>query len=309
MSGLLRMISFLLILFGIFYGLQINVMEFMQELTKPFNRKTKLKDRILYAQGRKKKNTLYLLIEDTGNILKLNGKEEAFPKVCVLSIMLALAGILFGFTINNYFIAPVLGLGMCTIPFIYIKYLGIRLKKQQNEELETALSIITSSYIRCEDIVTAIDENKEYINPPVKQVFDQFVLEADLINSDIKKLLFSMREKIDNTVFKEWCDAIISCQDDGALKSTLLPIVKKLSNIRLVSVRLDALLYAPVKEYITMVLLLILNVPLMYFINRTWFEILIYNIAGKLVLTLCAGIIFISAINVVKISRPIEYKR
>lgn len=309
MIGFLRLISFILILFGCFYILSIDLLAFIQDLSKPFEAKDKLKTRVLLAQGRKKKNFFYLLVEDTKNILKLNHKEEEFPRVFLLSIALAMIGLLIGFSISNYFIVPVLCMGLCIVPFIYIIYLGIRLKKQQNEELETALSIITSSYIRCEDIVTAVEENKDYINPPIKEIFDQFVMEAQLLNPDIKKLLSNIKSKIDNSVFHEWCDAVIACQSDGALKSTLPPIVKKCSNIRLVSVRLDALLYAPVKEYITMVLLLILNIPLMYFLNKTWFNILIFHIAGKLILALCAAVIFISALAVIKISKPIEYKR
>lgn len=307
--GILRILSFALIVFGIFYLLKLNIAEVIQNLSAPFNTRDSLKDRILFIQGKKKKNNFYLLIEDTRNILKLNGKEDDFPRICVFSVILSIAGILIGFTISNYFIVPVLCAGLCTVPFIYIKYLGIRLKKQQNEELETALSIITSSYIRSENIVTAIVENKDYLNPPVKEVFDQFVLKANLVNPDIKVLLNNLKLQIDNTVFQEWCDAVIACQDDGALKSTLIPIVKKLSNIRLVSVRLDAMLYAPVKEFITMVLLIVMNVPLMFFINRTWFDILVFHMAGKFALALCAGVIFISTINVIRISRPVEYKR
>ncbi|BCJ93547.1 hypothetical protein acsn021_11160 [Anaerocolumna cellulosilytica] len=309
MIGFMRILAFILYILGIFLLLKLEPLEVIQELSKLFDSKTHLKDRILLAQGRKKKNIFYLLIEETQNILKLNGKEQDFPKVCILSIVLAVVGLLFGFSISNYFIVPVLCMGMCTIPFVYIKFLGIRLKKQQTEELETALSIITSSYIRCENIVMAIEENKEYLNHPVKEVFDQFVLQANLVNPDIKKLLNNLKVQIDSTVFQEWCDAIIACQDDGALKSTLLPIVKKLSNIRLVSVRLDALLYAPVKEFISMAILLVGNVPLMYVINRTWFEILVYHTAGKLVLAISAAVIFVSGINVIKLSKPIEYKR
>ncbi len=309
MLGIIRILSFALYLLGIFYLLRLNVAEVMQELSEPFSARESLKKRILLAKGKHKKNTFALMIEDTRNILKLNGKEEDFPKVCVFSVTLSIVGMLLGLTLSNFFIVPVLCAGLCTVPFIYIKYLGIRLKKQQNEELETALSIITSSYIRSENIVTAIEENKDYLNHPVKEVFQQFVLQANLVNPDVKVLLYNMKMQIDNTVFEEWCDAVVACQDDGALKTTLLPIVKKLSNIRLVSVRLDAMLYAPVKEFITMVLLIVANVPLMYFINRTWFEILVFHTAGKLVLALCAAVIFISTINVIRISRPIEYKR
>jgi tight adherence protein B len=305
----LRLMAFLLILLGSIFVLKIDVIEFLNDLSGLFTDRKKLKARILIAKGKKKKSAFYLLIEDTKAILKLNGKEEIYPRICILSIALAIAGALLGFTISNYFIVPILCMGMCILPFVYIKYLGIRLKKLQNEELETALSIITSSYIRSEDILTAVEENKDYINPPVKEVFEQFVLEASLVDPDIKKLVHGMKHKIDNSIFHEWCDAIVACQDDGALKSTLTPIVKKCSNIRIVSVRLDSMLYAPMKEYITMVLLLVLNVPLMRFLNKSWFHILLFEIPGKIILAVCSMIILVSAIGVIKISKPIEYKR
>lgn len=304
-----QLLAFGLIIVGSIYVFNIDVIEFLNDLSELFADRKKLKARVLTAQGKKKTNGFYLLVEDTKAILKLNGKEDYFPRVCILSITLAIAGAIFGFSISNYFIVPVFCMGMCILPFVYIKYLGNRLKKQQNEELETALSIITSSYIRSEDILTAVEENKDYINPPIKDVFEQFVMEASLVDPDIKKLVRGMKTKIDNSIFHEWCDAIIACQDDGALKSTLTPIVKKCSNIRIVSVRLDSLLYAPVKEYITMVTLLVLNVPLMRFLNKSWFHILLFEMQGKIVLAVCSMVILISAIGVIRISKPIEYKR
>lgn len=304
-----ELLAFGAIIIGSIYVFDIDVIEFLNDLSKLFADRKKLKAKVLTARGKKKTNGFYLLVEETKAILKLNGKEDYFPRVCILSIALAIAGVIFGFSISNYFIVPVLCMGMCILPFIYIKYLGNRLKKQQNEELETALSIITSSYIRSEDILTAVEENKDYINPPIKDVFEQFVMEASLVDPDIKKLVRGMKIKIDNSIFHEWCDAIIACQDDGALKSTLTPIVKKCSNIRIVSVRLDSLLYAPVKEYITMVTLLVLNVPLMFFLNKSWFHILLFETPGKIVLAVCSMVILASAIGVIRISKPIEYKR
>ena len=40
------------------------------------------------------------------------------------------------------------------------------MEKELNAELETALSIITTSYLRSEDILSAFEENINYINPP-----------------------------------------------------------------------------------------------------------------------------------------------
>ena len=123
MTGFFRLIAFLLIVSGVFYAGRIDPLEFIQDLSKLFETKDKLKNRVLLSQGKKKKGAFYLLVEDTKSILKLNGKEEEFPKVCILSFALAIAGLVFGFTISNYFIVPVLCMGMCTLPFIYIKYL------------------------------------------------------------------------------------------------------------------------------------------------------------------------------------------
>lgn len=309
MNGFLRLIAFACMISGVFYVFEISPKIFIEALSAPFQKQKNIKKRVLYTKGKKKKNSIILLIEDTQNTLKLNGKENVFPQLCILALGCAMTGMILGFILSNYFLLPVLTVGMSIVPFLYIKFIGIRLDKQLNDELETALSIVTTSYIRSENIVSAIEENKDYLNEPIKSIFEQFVLEAELLNPDIKELLANMKTKINNTVFIEWCDAIISCQQDVSLKSTLIPITKKLSNIRIISVKLDALLYAPVKEYVTMVILLIFNVPMMYFLNKEWFHILVDSIPGQLVLAISAAIIFISALAVVKISKPIEYKR
>ena len=54
-----------------------------------------------------------------------------------------------------------------------------------------------------------------------------------------------MKPKLDNYVFREWVDAAIACQDDKSLKSTLTPIIGKLSDMRIVAAELDYLLYEP----------------------------------------------------------------
>lgn len=311
MNGLFRLSAFLAFLMGTFLIFDIRPKEFLNELSKVFARKTdkKLRERILEAQGKKKKNYFSRQIEEAENILKLHKKEDMFPILCGCSFAFAIGGTVFSMTIGNYYLAPVLFIGLSLVPFIYVKFLGIQMTKKLNQELETALSIVTSSYIRCEDIIASVEENMAYINPPVKDVFQQFVLEARMLNPDIKKLIRQMKRKINNDIFEEWCDAVASCQEDRALKSTLHPIVKKLSNIRVVTVELDNLLYAPVKEHVTMCLLVLANVPLMYFLNKGWYDILVHQTLGKIILAVNVAVIFISSIAVIKISQPIKYKR
>ena len=45
--------------------------------------------------------------------------------------------------------------------------------------------------------------------------------------------------------------------------------------MRIVSAELDYLMYEPLKEFITMALLLVGNIPLLYFLNRDWYLTLV----------------------------------
>lgn len=83
----------------------------------------------------------------------------------------------------------------------------------------------------------------------------------------------------------------------------------KLSDIRAVGAELDYVFYEPVKEFITMAILLIGNIPLLYFLNRNWYETLMFSSIGKLFLALTTLVLFISLGAVIKITRPIEYGR
>ena len=148
-------------------------------------------------------------------------------------------------------------------------------KKLMNNEIETGLSIITSSYLRSESMITAVEENIHYLNPPVADVFRGFLAETNMISADVKQALSNMKPKLDNYVFREWVDAAIACQDDKSLKSTLTPIIGKLSDMRIVAAELDYLLYEPFKEFITMAFLLIGNIPLLYFLNKDWYDVLV----------------------------------
>ena len=81
-----------------------------------------------------------------------------------------IAGTVLSISLGN-FLVPVLSIGLGLMPFWYVIYNSNSYRKQINEELETALSTITTSYIRSEDIILAVEENLEYLNPPISEVF------------------------------------------------------------------------------------------------------------------------------------------
>jgi hypothetical protein len=170
--------------------------------------------------------------------------------------------------------------------------------------------MITTSYLRNKNsIIRAIEENLPYLNPPVSEVFSNFLMCSKLINSNLTEGLEGLSSGIDNTVFREWVKAVIACQEDYKLKNTLPPIVAKLSDVRVVTAELDLLLYEPMKEYLTMMILVLGSIPLLYFLNRSWYETLMFTGFGKALLAICGMVIFTSIPAVVKHTRPIEYKR
>lgn len=182
-------------------------------------------------------------------------------------------------------------------------------EKHIREELETALSIVTTSYVRSEDIVGAVRENIGYIKPPIRGIFQIFLAQAIVISADTKAALTALSHRIDNDIFREWCTCLIQCQDDRTQKSSLLPIVHMLSDVRLVNNELRTMMTEPIKEYWTMVALVVGNIPLLYILNRDWFSTLLFSLPGKIVLALCGVVIFVTALLMMKYTKPLEYKR
>ena len=60
---------------------------------------------------------------------------------------------------------------------------------------------------------------------------------------------------------------------------------------------------------ITMVFLVIGNIPLMYFLNRSWYETLMFTTVGQIILAVTAALIFVSTALVIRLTKPLEYRR
>jgi len=295
---------------GAFLLLGLSPLEFTDGLFGFLARKNKsIRAEINEAAHRKKLSFFRGEIAEVQEILAITGRSGRFSLICASSLLFFAAGASLAILMGNVFLVPVLALGMMFIPFWYIRLTATHYKNNIAAELETALSIITTAYLRNEDILTAVEESIQYLNPPVRNVFAEFLMQVKLINPDIDTALHAMKPKIDNDVFHEWCDAIATCQYDRSLKTTLTPIVGKLSDMRIVNAELEYLVFEPRKEFIIMALLVIGNVPIMYFLNKDWYHTLMHTVEGQVILAVCAAAIFTSTAFVIKLTKPIEYRR
>lgn len=295
---------------GSFILIGISPMEFTDNIfEKLMSKPRSIKDEINETTKRKKVSFFRREITEVQEILKITGREKRFPIICAISLLLFAMGGSIAVILGNYFLVPVMAIGFMFLPFWYIRITQTHFKKDIAAELETALSIITTAYLRNEDILTAVEENMNYLNPPVLSVFKEFVSRIRFINPDVTASLQDMKERIDNAVFREWCDALISCQFDRNLKTTLTPIVSKLSDMRIVNGELENMVFEPRKEFITMQILVLGNIPLLYFLNKDWYYTLMHTVMGQIVLAICVTAVFISTAFVIKLTQPIEYRR
>ncbi len=130
-----------------------------------------------------------------------------------------------------------------------------------------------------------------------------------MISADVKQALSNMKPKLDNYIFREWVDAAIACQDDKSLKSTLTPHHRQavryadrgggagLPDVRTVQgVHHDGLPAGG--QY-----------PLLYFLNKDWYNVLVNTGFGKGILAVCLLVLLISFAAVIRLTKPVEYKR
>lgn len=271
--------------------------------------KGSIREDIRETSGRKKPGPLRREILEAQGVLEMTGRGKRFSLICAAALALFCAGGSLAILLGNFFLAPVMAAGFLFLPFWYVKLTAGHYKRDVSAELETALSVITTAYLRTEDIVTAVEENISYLNPPVSKVFRDFLTQIKMVSPDVEAALKTMRGRIDNEVFREWCDAVSDCQHDRSLKTTLTPIVAKLSDMRNVNAELEYLIAEPRKEFLIMVIFVVGNIPLMYLLNKDWYHVLMHTPLGQVILSATAAAIFISAGFVVKLTRPIEYRR
>ena len=287
----------------------LNATQITEDLMNIITPNDTLADKAKNLREGKKKHGLYRKLLNMKNALAVTGKAKQFTAVFCISVILFAGGIILSLLIDNVFLMPVLSIALAMVPFFYTTSTLSYYEKHTKEELETTLSIITTSYVRNDDIVSAVRENIKYIKPPLRDVFMAFEGEATAISSNVKHALYNLKDKVDDEIFREWCDTLIQCQDDRTLKDTLLPIVGKLTDVRIVNSELKTMLSSARSEYWVMVALVVGNIPLLYLLNKDWFHTLLFTTVGKATLGVCGTVILITALFMMKYTKPIEYKR
>ena len=303
------LVCFLLLAVGAVLLLKLTPERITGDLMRFVSPKQTLRDKVLTRKGKKKSRKITVELRRIKDALEQTGKGNQFAVACAASLLLMIVGCVIAIMIDNPFLVPVFAIAFAMIPFIYAKRTVAYYDNHVKEELETALSIITTSYVRTDDIVSAVKENIQYLKPPVKDIFAGFVAENMMISSDVKQSIRHLKEKVNNSIFAEWCETLIACQDDRTLKDTLMPIVTKLTDVRIVNNEIKGMLSSARIEYYMMAGMVVGNIPLLYFLNKDWFNALMFTTLGKLVLAICGLVIIVTAVLMLRFTKQIEYRK
>lgn len=303
------LICFLLLAVGAVLLLKLTPERITGDLMRFVSPKQTLRDKVLTRKGKKKSRKITVELRRIKDALEQTGKGNQFAVACAASLLLMIVGCVIAIMIDNPFLVPVFAIAFAMIPFFYAKRTVAYYDNHVKEELETALSIITTSYVRTDDIVSAVKENIQYLKPPVKDIFAGFVAETMMISSDVKQSIRHLKEKVNNSIFADWCETLIACQDDRTLKDTLMPIVTKLTDVRIVNNEIKGMLSSARVEYYMMAGMVVGNIPLLYFLNKDWFNALMFTTLGKLVLAICGLVIIVTAVLMLRFTKQIEYRK
>lgn len=280
-----------------------------QDIMSLLSRQRSLKYLVAKAQGKVRRSRLQQAVMNVRSALTATHSENKFSLLISVSLIGICAEFLLAALLQNLLLIPLFS-GICVVlPYAYVNMLLANYNRRISEELETALSIITTNYVSNDDIIYAVEQSIDYINPPVQQAFRKFLTQTKLINSNMKLAIEQLKGEINNEVFHEWCDSLIECQDNVTLKKTLQPITARLSDIRIVNAELRNMLMSPRREHIMMVFILLANYPILYFINADWFSVLFDTICGQVVNCIVAVVVIVTVILAYKYTQPIQYKR
>lgn len=201
-------------------------------------------------------------------------------------------------------LAVVTGLIVLPMPYIVLKIRARWYKRNQDELLENTMNLITNSYLSCNDIIKAVNENLDKLDIP--KPFEEFITDVTLIDSNINRALQKLELKMNNKYFSEWIDILCLSQEKSGDYRFILPaVVQSMNDAKRLQIEADTVMMTVWKEYFTSILLSFSIIPLLRWSNDVWFEILVGSFIGKLLIIIMLIMTLISAFITLKINKPL----
>lgn len=269
-----------------------------------------LKDKIDIINGRSniKNNFFKSYLFNIKLILAKMGKTNNYPRLRLISMLFALVGLLIAVVLDNLLLAVIFVPIAALIPFEYVKYKYRKFNKDLEEELETALSMITISYNRTRSFVTSVDEVVDTLPPIIKTYFEDFLLEVTTINANIQTALINLKTRIDNKTFQQWVDRVLVCQNDKDAIPSLQNYVNEFADNRNIQNELDSEVYSAKAEMYLMMVFVFVAPAILYFLQKDAFQHLMNDTVGKITIFVSLLLVVLVYFLCSKVAKPVKFR-
>ena len=301
MQGLIYFAVFALLAGGTFLILNLSLIKRKSKITLS---KLAADDRRKKVDEKYSKLTLFerMMVSIKETVTMSGFKMNTFWLFVVLA---GFAGLTAGrFLFINGLLSIATGIALLPIPYIILKIRARWYKRSRDEMLENSMNLITNSYLGCNDIITAVNENLDKLDIP--KTFAEFVTDVTLIDSNIKRALMKLDLKIKNKYFSEWIDILILAQEKSGDYRFILPaVVQSMNDAKRLQIEADTVMMNVWKDYFTAIILAFSIIPLLRWSNEEWFNILIGTTVGNILIILLLTATVISAFITLKINKPL----
>lgn len=240
-------------------------------------------------------------------LAKMN-KIDEYPKIKLAGILAAIAALIACIAIDNLFLIVMLVPIAFVIPFALVKVKYNKYVKNLEKELETALSLITISYIRTNNFLTSVEECIDSLPPNVKPFFEDFIIEVTSINANMTSALIGLKTKIENRTFQQWIDRVIICQSDRTAIPSLQNYVNEFADNRMIQNELDAEIYSARIELYMMIGFVVFTPILLYFIQKEALMHLMNDTLGKITMAISVFLVLFVFFLGNKVAKPVKFR-
>ena len=303
---ILHVLAVVLMVSGIFMMLHVTPVDITQDLMNMLRPANKLRTMANDIQAHRQRGGLYGELHRLRNTMDATGRGKMFPLAMSSVLAFAVLGVVLSMMLKNLWLMPTFVVGLGSLPFLYMGSAVNYYEKTIRDELETALSIITNAYIRTDDIVVAVEENLEFIKPPLRKTFEQFVSDSVVMPS-VKEIIVRLRDRLSDQVFYEWCTILLQCQDDRTLKENLQPTLSKLTDIRLINSQIEAVIATSKTEYYALVAFVVVSFPLLEFFSPGAMDLLLHTGIGKFLIGIVSFVVLMSYFRMRQVTRPVDF--
>ena len=221
--------------------------------------------------------------------------------VAIFSVVGFLLGLLFG----NLMLSFSMALCLPCIPYQYLKIRSAGYKKQLISQMESTVSIITNTYLQCDDIRYAVHASLPNIDQPLKSILTEMDT-ALLFGTNTVEALLQVRPRVESSTWREWIDRLIQCQENRSMKNLLPPIIADITDIRQIQEELDTMMADNWREHIMISIIALGSVPLVWIMNAQWYSYLANTLLGQIVVAQCFVVTFLATFYVIRINQPVS---